>query len=99
MVSGYNEYIQNWHEFKLYIDKKVKDKCELSNKNWNKLRQWHLENYLNGMVSPFGFLFKMKYFYPEMYERIEGMPRMYGHYRQVREQSFRNKVEKDEAEQ
>ena len=95
MISEYVDYEQNWDIFKLYIDNKIKGRCELSKKNWKKLREWHLKSYLEGTISPFGFLFKMKYFYPEMYRKIECMPKMYGHYKMLRDEKFKNKEENE----
>lgn len=87
MEIGHYEY--DWVCFKMYIEKKVRDRCDLTNKNWMRLREYHLDVFLKRHKSPFQFLFKVKYFHPEKYRSIHCMPLFFGKYKELHFSSFR----------
>ena len=87
-MDYYSEYESDWYSFKLYIEDKVRDRCDLTNKNWLRLREYHLDGFLKKHKSPYGFLFKVKFFHPEKYRGIHCMPHYYGLYKELRNQTF-----------
>ena len=83
------EYMDSWTRFKSYCDDKIKKSdCYLNNKNWEKLREWHMEDYLTQIEQPFHFLFELKYYNRKTYESIKCLPRLYHEYKRKREIMF-----------
>jgi len=61
MNGNSSQYTHSWHQFRAQCTAKAKNRCILTNKNWIKLKKWHLEQYLkHDTVNPFGFLFRLK---------------------------------------
>ena len=83
-------YLIDWESFRSKCDKKVKDRCHLSRKNWKKLREWHFEQFLGTIDKPFGFLFKMRYWNADIFNSIPSSYMYFHIYRKKREQSFEN---------
>ena len=81
-------YEQEWSSFKAYIESKAKDRCIITNKNWTKLRDIHLDRFLRDLDYPFAFLFHVKYYHPNKYQKIRCMPKYYGIYKQNRNDEF-----------
>lgn len=82
-------YVENWHEFRKYCEQKAKNSdCHINNKGWNKLKEFHLENYLKNVQSPFGFLFKIKFRYPEIYNSVRCMPKFYYKHAKIRQREL-----------
>jgi len=78
-------YEEGWHQFKVYIEEKAKDRCIITKKNWARLQEWHLERFLDEKINhPFGFLLRIKIMHPEKYNNIPGMPRMLHFYKELR---------------
>lgn len=86
-------YDNDWDSFRLYIENKAKNRCVLTNKNWLKLRDIHLEMYLKDTDNPFEFLIKVKLFYPSRFHRDPYMRKYYELYKQVRENCFNDCIE------
>lgn len=83
-----NDYLQSWDQFREYCENKVKGICTLSNKNWRKLREWHMDNYLKSLDNPYGFIFKLKWRHPGVYKSIHCLPKFYHYYRMERQKAF-----------
>jgi len=60
-MTSFEDYNSDWKKFEKYIEKKIKDRCELNNKNWLKLRDYHFENFIVKVSNPYIFVFKMIY--------------------------------------
>lgn len=88
-------YITHWNQFREYCEKRAKDAdCYINNKGWQKLREYHLENYLKAIKHPFGFLFKIKFRYPHIYSQVKCMPRFYYRYARLNRERFESPVNK-----
>ena len=72
-----SNYLNSWYKFRRYCELKAKNRCELNNNSWRKLEEWHLEDFLNKIDNPFGFLYKLKIFNPEVYYRTQGINNQY----------------------
>lgn len=91
---GINEYNNSWQDFEKYIEKKTKDRCIITNKNWGKLRDFHFENFIKEVPHPFGLIFRMIYM-SKVHKNIPCIYRMYYKYRKLKkkelESAFRPK--------
>jgi hypothetical protein len=74
------DYLEDWEKFRNYIEKKAKDRCYISNKNWGKLRDYHLEQFVKKVSYPYGFLFKMIYL-NKMHREIPSIFKLYYKYK------------------
>jgi len=81
-------YEKDWFNFKVYVETKIKNRCDLTSKNWMRLREYHLDDFLKKHNSPYSFLFKVKYFHPREYSGIHCMPIFYGKYKDLRHKKF-----------
>jgi hypothetical protein len=82
-------YVENWNEFRKYCEQRAKNSdCHINNKGWHKLKEFHLENYLKNLQSPFGFLFKIKFRYPEIFNSVKCMSRYYYKYARLRQKEL-----------
>jgi hypothetical protein len=88
-----DEYLASWEQFKEYCDKKAKDRCKLNSYSWHKLSEFHLEEYLKKIESPFGFLFRAKMFRPDVFKQRSEMRRMYYKCLYDRQKSFIGNIE------
>jgi hypothetical protein len=79
-----DEYNKDWDKFRRYIERKTKDRCVVSNKNWKKLRDYHLEQYIVTVKHPFGLLFKMIYM-SKVHKDIPSIHKIYSKYRRKKE--------------
>lgn len=70
MEQRIDEYLDSWKKFRSYCEKKAKDRCILTNKNWLKLREYHLNSFLSTLDHPFGFLFYIRYQKPSLFSEI-----------------------------
>lgn len=86
------EYLNSWENFRLRCEEKVKGVCVLSRKNWKRLREFHMEEFLKDQPSSFGFMFKMKWKYPKLYRSIHCAPYYYYRSRMDRESLFPQSV-------
>ena len=86
------EYLNSWDNFRVMCEAKVKDVCVLSRKNWKKLREFHMEQFLKSQKSSFSFMFKMKWKYPEIYRTIHCAPYYYHRARIDRQHKFPQSV-------
>lgn len=84
------QYESDWVEFKSKIESLAKGRCIITNKNWAKLQEIHLSMYLSQIDNPFSFLFQIKFFYPNKYRQVCGMPKLYHDYKQKRDLFFQN---------
>jgi hypothetical protein len=72
------DYLDNWEQFqKRCLDKCKKFECQLSTKNWEKLREWHLENYIHKLNNPIGFFINVKNKHFRLYMSIKSMRRIH----------------------
>lgn len=55
------EYLDSWERFRAACDRKAKDRCVINSDGWRKLREFHLEQYLNNLENPLMFLLNMKW--------------------------------------
>ena len=83
------DYYCSWERFRVKCDKKVKEAdCYINNKSWNKLKEFHLEEYLKKIKKPFKFLIMVKFKKPHIYKTTKGMARMYHEYKRKRRELF-----------
>lgn len=76
-------YNRDWKDFRNYVEKKAKDRCIISNKNWLKLRDYHFEKFIVTVSHPFGLMFKMIYM-STVHKQIPCIHRVYHKYRKQR---------------
>lgn len=81
-------YEADWNLFKAMIEDLARDRCIITNKNWHKIREIHLNQYLSKIENPFFFLFQVKFFCPNEYRSIRCIPKFYHLYKQERDRSF-----------
>jgi hypothetical protein len=80
-------YNKDWEKFEKYIEEKIKGKCEISNKNWLKLRDFHFEQFIKTVPHPYGFIFRMIY-KERMHKKIPCIYKLYYKYRKIREKEL-----------
>lgn len=82
-------YLHMWSEFKFCCEHKAKiADCHINNKGWQKLKEYHLEEYLKDMDNPYGFLFKIRFRYKDVYREVHCMPRFYYKYLRLRKKEL-----------
>lgn len=82
-------YEKSWDTFRQYCENKAKEAdCIINNKGWHKLREYHLENYLQTISTPYGFLFIIKFRYSHIYQQIKCMPKLYHKYARKHREQF-----------
>ena len=87
------KYLASWRVFRAKCDRKVKIAgCHINNKCWNKLKEFHLEEYLCKMDKPFKFLFRIKVEKPKLYNSTKGMSRLYHKYKNERKALFQDEL-------
>lgn len=86
------EYEAAWRKFHNFIEAKAEGRCIITNKNWRKLRDIHMNMYLQQLENPFYFLFQVKMIYPEKYRTIPSMPKYYGIYKSMRQDLFTDSI-------
>ena len=91
-------YAHDWERFKLYIEDKSRDRCIITNKNWYKLRDYHLGEFLKTLRFPFGWLFWVKFHHRKAYREIPHMSKYYGIYKERRMERFLNFVYEEDNE-
>lgn len=88
MEKQIENYESDWVEFRKQIEALAKGRCIITNKNWRKIRDIHMSQYLKDIENPFFFLFQVKFFHPEKYRDIKCIPKYYSMYREERNKSF-----------
>ena len=83
-------YLTSWNKFEQYCINKAKGHCQLNNNAWRKLREYHLEGYLNKDDNPFGLLFTIKTFNRELYHSVNCMAKLYDKYARQRTAEFKD---------
>lgn len=82
-------YLDLWSKFKFCCEHRAKiADCYINNKGWQKLREYHLNEFLSDIDNPFGFLFRIKFRYPNIYREVKCMPRYYHKYARLRQQEL-----------
>lgn len=84
-------YNKDWTKFERYIEQKIKGRCELNNKNWLKLRDYHFEGFIVKVPRPYGFLFKMIHM-SKVHKKIPCIHRVYHKYRKIREKELGDRL-------
>lgn len=87
-IKQLQQYEEDWIKFKLFIEGLAKGRCIITNKNWHKIREIHLSQYLKKMENPFFFLFQIKFFCPKAYRSVKCLPKYYYNYKQDRDISW-----------
>jgi len=85
-------YLSSWADFKFICEEKVKDRCYLTNKNWLRLREYHMERFLESHKAPYGFLYRVKLRHPNIYHTIHCMSKYLHHYKMVRDREFGSNI-------
>lgn len=82
-------YIQHWDSFRKYCEGRAKDAdCYINSKGWQKLREYHLRQYLKGVQNPYGFLFNIRMRHRNMYRQVQCMPKLYYKYLRKKQKEF-----------
>ena len=92
------EYLENWDIFRKHCENRAKvAECHINNKNWQKLKEYHLDGYLKSINNPYGFLFNIRFYYKNIWRQVYCMPKYYHKYLRLRQKEFdspaRNMVE------
>jgi len=75
-----SDYLEDWEDFRKYIEKKAKGRCVINNKNWMKLRDYHFDRFLKNIEYPFGFIFRILYM-TKIHKDIPCIHKMYNRYK------------------
>lgn len=82
-------YLHLWSKFKFYCENKAKlSDCHINSKGWQKLKEYHLENFLKESENPYGFLFKVKLRHKSLYRDFHCMPKFYYKYLKLRQKQL-----------
>jgi len=82
-------YKESWESFRKYCEKKAElADCYINNKGWHKLREFHLENFLKDVSSPYGFLFVVRFRHNYLYKQVKCMPKIYYKYAKKHREQF-----------
>lgn len=77
-MNQLDKYREEWAIFQRYCEKRAKlSDCHINNKGWQKLREFHLENFIEDVKNPFGFLYNIKFKHKSLYHEIHCIPRLY----------------------
>lgn len=87
-MQGLTDYLASWSKFRRACEEKAKDRCHINSKGWKKLRDFHMEMWLDGHESPFGFMFNLKHRHTSVYRSISCAPKYYHKTRLQREAMF-----------
>lgn len=79
-IAHYNE---SWSVFERYCRKKAEGRCYLNNNAWRKLRDFHLDHFLQDMENPWKFLFMIRVFHYDMYKNTPNMHKYYVKYSKI----------------
>ena len=63
-------YLDSWVIYHVECTLRARNRAKLNADGWRKLRQFHLEQYVKGLESPFGFLFALKFKHRNIYRQI-----------------------------
>ena len=91
-MKDVKRYLQSWLEFSAMCENKIKGRCILNNKGWCKLREFHMERWLQKHPTPFGFMFKLKHHHPFVYRSIPCANRLYYKSLRLRNEKFLSPV-------
>ena len=82
-------YLDLWSKFKFCCEHKAKiADCHINSKGWQKLKEFHLEEFLRNNQNPYGFLFKVRHRYRHVYRDVHCMPRFYHKYLKQRQKEL-----------
>ena len=82
-------YKSDWGQFRDHCNKRAKQAdCYINGKGWQKLREYHLENYVNEMSNPYGFFFNIRKKHLPLYREVRCMPKFYYKYLRLRQKEF-----------
>jgi len=82
-------YKQSWEDFRRYCEKRAETAdCYINNKGWQKLREFHLENFLKETKAPYGFLFMIKFRHQYLFNQIKCLPKLYHKYAKKHREQF-----------
>jgi len=82
-------YLGDWSKFKAYCEQRAKiANCHINNKGWNKLREFHLSNFLKGLENPYGFLFSIRFTHRKIFKEVKCMSKYYRKYSIKRQELF-----------
>ena len=84
-------YLAHWRQFEQYCEKRAKDAdCHISNKNWQRLKEFHLKQYLRGIPNKFGWLFNIKIRHQYIFQDVRCMNRIYYKYLQKQKEEIQS---------
>tara|TARA_R100000951_G_scaffold29349_1_gene25433 strand:+ start:477 stop:812 length:336 start_codon:yes stop_codon:yes gene_type:complete len=82
-------YKQDWNNFRGYCNKRAKEAdCYINGKGWQKLREFHLHNYVQSIKNPYGFFFNIRMRHKPLYREVRCMPKYYYKYLKLRQKEF-----------
>lgn len=64
------DYLDSWINYHVECALRTRNRAKLNADGWRKLRQYHLEQYVKSVESPFFFMFALKYKHKNIYRNI-----------------------------
>lgn len=64
------DYLDSWINYHVECALRTRNRAKLNADGWRKLRQYHLEQYVKGVESPFFFVFVLKFKYTKVFNQI-----------------------------
>lgn len=84
------KYYHSWSHFERYCRNRAENRCILNNNAWRKLKDYHLESFLQQLENPYLFLFMVKLFHRSVYQSVPSMSRYYHRYARKRREEIDN---------
>lgn len=63
-------YLDSWATYHIECTLRARNRAKLNADGWRKLRQYHLEQYVKSVESPFFFMFALKFQHQRIYKQI-----------------------------
>lgn len=87
-----NDYLISWAVYRIDCDLKARNRAKINADGWRKLRQFHLEQYVSKVESPFFFMFALKFKHQKVFKQISSANEIYKVSLQKRQTIFQEKL-------
>ena len=82
-------YLDSWLKFKFCCEHRAKiADCHINAKGWQKLKEYHLEDFLKRVENPYGFLFRIRLRHRSVYRDVHCMAKLFHKYSRLRQKEM-----------
>lgn len=85
-------YLTSWAIYRIDCELRIRNRAKINADGWRKLRQFHLEQYINREESPFAFMFALKFKHQRIFKQISSANEIYKVSLQKRQTIFQEKL-------